>query len=416
MNKLTSTLFIFFLTFGITVYGQVAKVDSSTMVTLRIDPENAKGATVSQIFDEVEFIPLETIKESLFGSISQLSATKEHFVIYDYDTKSVLIFTKNGKFHAKINADLMKSEEDSKNENSFYGFQLVTSGTQEQIMTHTSKYVYYFDFNAKLLQKKLSKDVKYEQFNTFTNPDYLIKQGYLKTDGKDSTYHEIAIFNKDKEIAKYFPFSLDRYKNDQYMGSSKIYNSGNGNDFFYGRPYDFNIYKITPDKLSLAYRLIFPASVSLPADFMTNESYKNKRLEYFQKNDQIFYSLSDTYKIDNLLFLKMRSWGFDKNKKDALIYNLSTNEITSIKDIEPDSLSSFLPITDAGAFYDYQSRGMHLFKDQNFYTSYSSLAMFTFKEQSAGKKPHYNAVLSNYFKTQNKKSNPVLIRLKPKKN
>lgn len=416
MNKLTLALFISILLLGITTYGQTAKVDSSSTITLRIDPESARGATVSQIFDEVEFIPLETTKESLFGSISQFNVTKDRFVIFDYDTKSVLIFKKDGKFHAKINADLMKSEEDSKSENSFYGFQIVTIGTQAQIMTFTSKYIYYFDLNGKLVQKKLSKEVKYEPSTAFADLNHLAKQSYLKIDGKDSTYYEIALFNKDKEIAKYFPYSLDRYKNDQYMGGSRIYNSGNENELFYVRPYDFNLYKITPDKLSLSYRLIFPATNSLPLDFMTNDSYKNKRTIYFQKNDKVFYSLSDPYKIGNLLFLKMRSWGFDKNKKDALIYNLSTGEVISIKNIEPDSLSSFLPVTDAGAFYDYHNRGMHLLSDQNFYTSYSSLAMFTFKEQSASKNPQYNAVLSNYFNTQNKKSNPVLIRLKPKKN
>lgn len=416
MNKLTLTLFISIFLLGITTYGQTAKVDSSSMITLRIDPESARGATVSQIFDDVEFIPLETTKESLFGGISQLSLTKDYFVIFDYDTKSVLIFKKDGKFHAKINADLMKSEEESKNDNAFYGFQLVTSGTQEQIMTRTSKYTYYFDLNGKLVQKKLSKEVKYEPSTAFADPNRLAKLGYLKIEGKDSTNYEVAIFNKGKEVANYFPFSLDRYKNDQYMSSPRIYSSSNGNELFFVRPYNFNIYKITPDKLSLAYRLIFPAMNSLPADFMTNDSYKNKRMVYFQKNDQVFYTLSDTYKIGDFLLLKMRSMRFDKNKKDALIYNLGTGEITSIKDIEPDSLSSFLPITDAGAFYDYQNRGMHLFSDQIFYTSYSSLAMFTFKEQSAGKNPQYNAVLSNYFKTQTKKSNPVLIRLKPKKN
>lgn len=416
MKKLTLTLFISTLLLGITTYGQTAKVDSSAMITLRIDPESARGATVSQVFDEVEFIPLETTKESLFGSINQFSVAKDCFVIFDYDTKSVLIFKKDGKFHAKINADLMKSEEDSKTENSFYGFQMVTSGTQEQIMTRTSKYTYYFDLNGKLVQKKLSKEVKYEPSIAFADPNHFAKTGYLKVEEKDSTFYEVALFNKEKEVAKYLPFTLDRYKNDQYMAGSRMYTSDNGNELLYVRPYDFNVYKITPDKLSLAYRLIFPAVNSLPLDFMTNDSYKNKRLVYFQKNEKVFYTLSDTYKINNFLFLKMRSWGFDKNKKDALIYNLGTGEITSIKDIEPDSLSSFLPVTDAGAFYDYNNRGMHGFIDQNFYASYSSLAMFTFKEQSAGKNPTYNTVLSNYFKTQTKKSNPVLIRLKPKKN
>jgi hypothetical protein len=70
--------------------------------TLRIDPSSARGGTVSQLFDEVNFIPLETIKESLFGRIDQLEVTDKYFVILDDNTNSILIFDKTGKFHAKI--------------------------------------------------------------------------------------------------------------------------------------------------------------------------------------------------------------------------------------------------------------------------------------------------------------------------
>lgn len=57
---------------SINAFSQAGKVDSTGMVTLRIDPQTARGANVSQVFDEVKFIPLETTKESLFGSINDL--------------------------------------------------------------------------------------------------------------------------------------------------------------------------------------------------------------------------------------------------------------------------------------------------------------------------------------------------------
>jgi len=41
--------------------------------------------------------------------------------------------------------------------------------------------------------------------------------------------------------------------------------------------------------------------------------------------------------------------------------------------------------------------------------------MFTYKEQSVNKNPNYTAAMKNYFKTQDRKSNPVIIQLKPKK-
>ncbi|HEY0669813.1 MAG TPA: hypothetical protein VGD22_16645, partial [Sphingobacteriaceae bacterium] len=79
------------------------------------------------------------------------------------------------------------------------------------------------------------------------------------------------------------------------------------------------------------------------------------------------------------------------------------------------SLSSFLPVTDAGAFYDFANKGFHLYKEGYFYTSYSSLAMFTFKEQLGDKNKKFSPEMHEYFKTQDRKSNPVIIQLKPKK-
>ena len=97
-----SIFFIGSLAMEIT-FAQASKIDSTNFRTLRIDPASSRGAAASQLFDEVQFIPLETTKESMFGSISQLHLTDDSFVIWDYDTKSILIFTKEGKYRAKIN-------------------------------------------------------------------------------------------------------------------------------------------------------------------------------------------------------------------------------------------------------------------------------------------------------------------------
>ncbi len=107
--------------------------------------------------------------------------------------------------------------------------------------------------------------------------------------------------------------------------------------------------------------------------------------------------------------------GSPTEAKTALIYNTKTAELTSLQDLTPDSLSSFLPVTDAGAFYDFTNNGFNLYKDGYLYTSYSSLAMFTFKEQLGNKNDKFSPLMQEYFKTQNRRSNPIIIQLKPKK-
>jgi hypothetical protein len=398
-------------------FAQTGKVDSTSMITLRIDPQSARGAKVSQIFDEVKFIPLETTKESIFGRINMLKVIKDYFLVFDYNTKSVLIFQENGKYKTKIDASKITQEKGDKSKASFYGFTTEEIKKQRLIKIYTEKYCYYFDLDGKLVNKILSKNANYNNDLKYADSSTVVRQHYLYKKDKDSTSYEIGVFNKKKDSIGYFPFSIKRYETDEFWSSgSRVYDYGVPNELFYLNYYDYNLYKVTPSKLSLAYRIIFPANNSLPRDFGTNPIYVKKRGEYFQKNPRVFYGLSNTYLFGNHLYLKMNNYGYEPDLKKAIIYHLKSGEVTSIADIEPDERSSFLPITDAsGNFNDFRNYGFHLFQDGYLYTSYSSLAMFSFKEQLSDKFTGFSKEMIEYFKTQDKKGNPVLIRLKPKK-
>lgn len=397
------------------LYGQAGKIDSTNMVTLRIDPQSARGANVSQVFDDVKFIPLETTKESLFGSIYDLKIVNNQFVLFDYDTRAVLIFSKDGKFKGKIDASKIPKDDADKSKTELYGYQIAEENKDSVIAIYSSKYFFYFDLNGKQIKKVLHKDAGFNRDFKLADKETVIRQGYIEKNGKDSTHYEIGILKKGKDSVGYLPFSIKRYETDQYLGGSYLFDYGVANELFFITTYTFNLYKVTPLNFSLAYRIIFPAANSLPKDFMENPDHKNKRIEYFQKNPKVFYGLNNTYLIGNNLYMQMRNLGSSRDTKNALIYNIKTAETTSLQDLTPDSLSSFLPVTDAGAFYDFANRGFHLYKDNHFYTSYSSLAMFTFKEQMGDKNTKFSPQMQEYFKTQNRKSNPVIIQLKPKK-
>jgi hypothetical protein len=414
---MTKTLctFIISVFFYTSLLAQADKIDSSQMRTLRIDPESARGAAVSQVFDEVQFVPLETTKESLFGSISQLEVTDKYYIIYDYDTKSILIFSKDGKYKNKISASKIEKDPSDKNAQNFYGFALIKENDEPVIQVYLGRSYLYFNLEGTMLRKVPSKDVPYGNARKFTDGTK-VERGYTDKKDKDSTNYEVALLKADQEVAKYFPYNKDRNKMDQFYGSGEnLTDSGVPNEFFYITFYEYNIYKLSQKNLALNYRIIFPAANSLPADFKTNPLYVNKRQEFFSKNTAVIFSISNAYEIGDNLYFKTGSWSWSKDKKNALIYNLKSGALTSITNVEPDSLSSFLPVTDAGHFYDFQNRGFHKFVGGYFYTSYSSLAMFAFKEQNESKNRTYNDVLTNYFKTSDKKSNPIIIQLKPKK-
>lgn len=81
-------------------------IDVSKTQTLRLDPGSTRGITVSQLFDEVKFVPLETTPESLFGEISRLEVANNCYIISDQDTHCILLFNLDGSFKTKIKLEI----------------------------------------------------------------------------------------------------------------------------------------------------------------------------------------------------------------------------------------------------------------------------------------------------------------------
>jgi hypothetical protein len=409
-----SSLIICIFLYGHAV-AQDSKIDSSKMVTLRIDPSSARGASVSQFFDEVNFIPLETTKESLFGSISQLKMTDENYFVFDWETKAVLIFTKAGKYVAKISANKIEKDPADKSKQDFHGFNLKTVDGKTLITIASGKRTHYFDLTGKFV-KKITADTldKYADSKRFSDGT-IIDQYYYDKEDKDSTKYHLSLIKDGKKSEMYFPQKKDEHKNDEGWHGGRIYDYGNPDEFLYVKNYLYNIYKLNSKKLSLAYQIFFPAANSLPLDYDNNPKYDGKRYDYFEQNRDIFYEMANAYLHGNNLYFQVRNWSWSRDEKRAFVYNLNSNDLTSVSDIEPDSVSQFLPITDLNYHYDFTNRGFLIVDKDYFYTSYSSLALFTVKEQNDGKNRKYDPVLTEFFKTQSRKSNPIIVQLKPKK-
>ncbi|WEK37948.1 MAG: 6-bladed beta-propeller [Candidatus Pseudobacter hemicellulosilyticus] len=377
------------------------------MVVIRIDPGNAKGATVSAVFEEVNFIPLETKKESMFGNIAKLRMIGTNFVIFDWDTKSILIFSNNGKYINKIEAGNGDSRPGE-----LYQFEVQHENGRGLILIRDNRFVFFYDEKGTLLKKMPS--YAYSKY-TQLKPHYTLKTSWMD---KDSALYEYAFFKDDSLFSKYFLLRPAK-------GRSDIFNTGNGvsqqeleTNYFLTRTYSYDIYKITLPNICLVYRLIFPNANSLPADFASNPAYigRENRFNYFRTNKAVVLSLSNIHLFGDNLFVKL---GIDRSTvggTNVLVYNLKNREAISLNHIEPDTMSWFLPINDAGQGPDFGFYGFHFYAGGYLYTSNSSLVMFGSKNENAGKNISYNEALTHYFKTESARSNPVIVQLKPRNN
>jgi len=388
--------------------------DTSHIVNLRIDPANAMGGNASDIFEQINYIPLETTPESLFGSIAQLEITDDYYIILDNNTNSILLFDKKGKFHNRI-----------KGASGEYFWRFTVDKWNKQIVycTNSWKTLNFCNFDGKLVRKidldKAKIDGLAYFFSRFIGPNQVV--GYFPHHEPDTTkktytpalWSMLQFGRADSLYAVAMPFTRaqGKIKSTFYSNVSQLSSSGDDATIFFAKPFDYDIYTITPNAIKLNYRLIFPLGNTLPKDFLgTDPAYEN-RVEYTNKHPELIHIVNNIYQVNQNLLFWAHSRG--QSKEDHMIYNLKSGTLIGYKHILPDAFSYMLPVFDdlANAF---MNNGIAACDGKYIYTDLSSLCMFKSHDENAEQKIKYNDVLADYFKKSTKKDNPVILQLKLK--
>lgn len=392
--------------------------DTSNAVTLRIDPSNANGGNVSDIFESVNYIPLETISESIFGMISQLEVTQDHYIIYDEDTDCILIFNRSGKFHAKIKG---KSESLGYKINSFR----INKWTNQIVYSNNGcKTLIYCDFNGKVVKTIDAGLLKSNKINLsssfFTGPDDMISYTkYFPLDTlteKGPSSRSLITFIKGLHTvyAKAFEYGAAESKIDvSSPGIGPLTNFGNDTTFFFSKLYDYSIYTVTPGKIALSYKFIFPFSSSLPNNFLRSFNLDGGIIPYIYSHKETIFWINNCYKTGNNLLFEASVFG--SYNEDNLIYNLKSGNLIAYKHILPDEHSFFLPIYDPLGI-SFSNTGIAACDQIYIYTSVSSLSMFIARDENKSRKIKYTPILTEYLTKGNKSDNPVILQLKLKEN
>jgi len=416
---------IFFLSFFITPgYAQkLIPVDTSKTVILRVDPANAMGGNASEIFESVDYIPLETTKESTFGRIEQLEVTADRFIILDENTNCILLFKRDGKFVSKIKGGDKKMPGGYFFDYSIKIYDFKVNRWAKEIMfssidmkTRTTSY-HFYDFEGKKL-RDLVRDPKDPELDRgmFIGKNLMVNASGLddyKEAGIDTRY-QIAYIKDLKEIQqRSFPYQVKGLEiNGDIMSvaSGPLFHYGADTAVFFTKHYDYNIFRITPHTVELVYKFIFPLVNVLPADMITNSSYKDKRMKYLKDHPDAIYGLGNCFQTGNNLTFKATNSTSDF-RHSSIIYNLRSGSVIGLGHITTDALSYFLPVADDQM---YNFTGFIASDGKYLYSSFSSVKMFQAREVSADKNIKYNPVLSGYFSKGKKEDNPVLVQIRLK--
>lgn len=403
MNKINHlTLITLFLILSISdIVAQYKVPDTTKLQVIKVDPSNAHGARVSELFKKVEHIPLETTKQSLFGTITQLEVLDDRFVIFDNDTRSILLFTIKGKFIKKIAKKVSDGIQDD-----IRGFTIEHLDTVDYINVLTKNGQTLYDKEGNLIQIKGSVvSASLPKYYVGKAGAYYQQSGLINN--TDSIVYQLTLFNG--ESINYFPLNRMTLFRDNFLRAGKNLNYNRDlKELYYTTYYNYSIFKGAENGLLERYRLILPLENTLPKDFLYNPVYVGQRMNFLKNNPKVVYGIGNIYVIGQKLIIKLASFG--GGLKNILCIDLRTNETISLADLEPDASSSFLPVNDAGLGYDFSNQAFLTEKSGWLYTSYSSLAMFKYIQMKDGKNKKYNMTLDKYFKTSDNKSNPIIVK------
>jgi len=404
-KKYTYILFLTIITALYSCKGKITEaksdnntLDSSQILNLRFNPMDSlkQGSLIlaSKLYDSVSYVPLQTSKLSVFTEIDQLEVTDKYFIILDNGTKAILIFNKNGLFHKKI-ADVST--------NSFSVDYL--NGQIAFVDNNEAGTLVYYDFDGNYLKKE-HLGIQYFSF-AILGKEKIGYRSFEKMGIDTNVFRNFSLFSnliyfKEKSITTgYLPYDTAAVNPKEVANTQKnFYKSGD--DLFFIKPFDYYIYKITTDKVTKAFHISLPDDFCVPGDFCFNKKYLNNRRSYIAKHPDMVTLFSDFYNTKGNLFIKFYSTS--GSTMDFFHYNFKTKKLVPFSHIASDSVSNFLPL----GMHGLASDGKTLF------TSVQSSFLIKSRADSKSDWPQLPLVLTNFFTTENNRSNPVIIKLYPK--
>lgn len=366
-------------------------------VVIRMDPDNVLGGSVSQIFDSVEYVPLETTKESLFGRIDQLIVTDSLYYILDRSSDQILMFRKNGKFFSRIQMQRYVKTASGQGINHF----MVDESTKRIIANHQTNQdaLYIFNFQGKLTNTLTG--IHWENMASIGEDKYLMTTRGDVTDTITGRKGNCIIVDH----------SLQRFEKMVFSALPNVY-TGSGADVhggasaaLYVRAYDYTIYEVALTGIAKQYKFRFPAKYSLPSNFLDSSFIKRQASYPRDENPTVIMGLETPLSSGKFLSFKLVSWG---GFFSPYIYSNRSKNIYSMWNVTTDSAHYYLP-----CFYTY---GQLLGDDgENFY-SYVPVYQFkmAYEENLKSRKQVYPAHIQQLYSSLKRYDNPILVKLKPK--
>ena len=269
------------------------KVDTDSIAKKNIPiikPEfEGKRLSISDYLKSVRYVKLELSDESLIGEITKLEVFENRIYVHDLKTKSVFVFSIDGRYLFKIN-NVGQGPGEYLQVN-FFG---IDRDRKEMVLSDfVSMKILRYDLSGKYLS---TQKVPFRGYGIHPIHDDKIAfySAYRKTE-KFKKEHLLYYIDSKNNIEKaYFPYVNEDDVDFISTQSGPFYS--NGNDYNYFDRYSDMVYLIGKDGLVPKYKFDFGDKVF---DISYMERPSNELKEYLQKEEfPILYFVAEN---DNLL-------------------------------------------------------------------------------------------------------------------
>lgn len=271
----------------------------------------------SELFDTVEFVPLETREACLIKKITKLQVIKDRIYVLDQGTHAVYVFNKQGKYLWKINS--------------------IGRGPQE--------YNKIIDFDISpdnmhlyLFANYPSKLMEYDSLGTFIKEEKIELNGNsIAVQDNYLNIHTANILNTLQDKQTTAQLLIKQLDNDSIWEHipAVIKNPGHsclvyqyaesfqhsGKEILFWCPFESKIYSINKEKVKSKYRINF-GKYTLPVNLSTDQipfsEYAHGLNSYWENNKFAFFMCTVNHGFYHFIYDKTKEQLYYGNLKDDI--------------------------------------------------------------------------------------------------
>lgn len=210
------------------------------------------------VFDSVTYIPLETTEDNLITNIDKVIATDSLIYILDKKQKEIFVFNVQGKYIKKLDRQGAGGK-------GYYlnVFDFRIENDLIYLLCTSNKSIMIYNLNFEYLNE-------IELNGSFTCFEFFEDYIYLYGDYTQESLNNIFVLKRNNDLyAQYSPFP----KQQLGVGYNGYYLAQDSLDCYAYYPYQYNIYKLYPDREEVILQLNFDSDKIYPLELQTASSF-----------------------------------------------------------------------------------------------------------------------------------------------